>query len=420
MKSTRSDPAVDSRFGQELRKLRRKRGLTLDELADLVHYSKGHLSKIENGLVSPIAPLTRVCDSVLSADGSLVALAATGPRPSPTPDVRGGEDWSLRLRSDGSGAFEIGDTPGPPVTTVPPMAGFSADLIPGLVAVFDHTRRLGRTTSPSIVLPLAVTQAHAATTAARQSSHQHRPQLLHHAARTAEFAGWMAQECGDDVGAAWWTEHAVGLATAAGDTSMTSYSLVRKAVLSLYRADSSSTVGLTEQVLDNSAINPRIRWLAALGAAQGYAIGSDQSNAMRALERAAELWEHAHRMGADDHLGPSALDGRSLLIEAWCHYDLGNLEAAARLFDDGMSNATGQSDRDRARFGTRQALVYAALGDPGRACELIEPLLGIIRAVDSVTIRSDLHDFARTVRRFRDHPVLDRVQPTLMDTLAKR
>ncbi|WP_169811501.1 helix-turn-helix domain-containing protein [Nocardia harenae] len=410
---------MDRTFGQELRRLRLRRSLSLGELAELVHYSKGHLSKIENGRVTPIAPLARACDSALSADGRLIALAATDTRPGPPPELPADTAWTQHLHPDGSGIIEISGSPGPPIVTYPAVAGFATDPIAGLAAVFDELRRLGRSTSPSMVLPMVAAQNHVATAAARRGSAGNRPLLLH-AARTAEFAGWMAQECGNDIGAAWWTERAVDQAASAGDTSMASYALVRRAVLSLYRADSSATTGLTEQVLGDSAIDPRIRWLAALGAAQGYAIGADAANTMRALERAGELWDHVHRAGTDDPLGPAALHGRSLLIEAWCHYDLGNLEAAARLFASGMSAASGQSDRDRARFGTRQALVHAAMGDVDRACELIEPLLDVVRAVDSVTVRLDLHDFARTVGRFPDHPVVHRISTPLRDALNRR
>ncbi|UGT60542.1 hypothetical protein [Nocardia asteroides] len=176
----------------------------------------------------------------------------------------------------------------------------------------------------------------------------------------------MAQEAGDNRGASWRTEYAVELTCAAGDSSMLSYSLVPKAVLSLYQADSSATIALTAQLVGNSAIQPRIRWLAALGAAQGHALGGDEGNAMRALE------------------------------------------------------AGGQSDRDRARFGTRQALAHAKLGNIARASALMAPLLDIIRAVDSMTIRADLQEFQRTVRRFRDDPALHRIQTALADTIGKR
>ncbi|MFC4126245.1 helix-turn-helix domain-containing protein [Nocardia rhizosphaerae] len=412
-------------FGGELRRRRIRQGLTLGQLATLVHYSRSHLSKIENGHKTPSVQLSRKCDAVLSAGGELHALVSvsSGADYDAGSGLVAGEDpfpnWNLRLRSDGSGAFEIGETGTPTVTELPQSAAPSADTLPGLAALFEETKRLGRTSSPSMVLPVAITQAHVAISAAGLSAGRDRRDMLRHAARTAEFAGWMAQEGGDDRGSLWWTDRAVKLASAAGDEEMASYTLVRRAVVSLYRGDSSATTGFTETVLTDDTIHPRIRWLAALGAAQGYAIGLDHAGAMRALDTAASLYEQARGLEGEAHLGPSALHGRPLLIEAWCQYDLGNLAAAAALFERAMSLPL-PSDRDRARFGTRRALVHAALGDPDRASELVGPLLDIVCSVDSATIRADLRDFARTITRFRGHRGAHEIQPALMAALTKR
>ncbi|APE38880.1 hypothetical protein BOX37_30665 [Nocardia mangyaensis] len=412
-------------FGGELRRRRLRQGLTLGQLAALVHYSRSHLSKIENGHKTPSVQLSRKCDAVLSAGGELHALAAEFSRPERDsgPGLLARENvylqWNLHLRSDGSGAFEVGEVGTPTVTELPRSAAPSADTLPGLAALFEETKRLGRTSSPSLVLPMAITQAHVAISAAGQSAGRDQRHLLRHAARTAEFAGWMAQEGGDDRGSLWWTDHAVALSSAAGDDDMTSYALVRRAVVSLYRGDSSATTGPTEKVLNDGTIHPRIRWLAALGAAQGYAIGLDHTGAMRALETAAGLYEQAYRLEGGAHLGPSALHGRPLLIEAWCQYDLGNLAAAAALFERAMSRPL-PSNRDHARFGTRRALVHAALGDPDRASELIGPLLDVVCSVDSATIRTDLRDFARTITRFRGHRGSHDIQSALMAALTKR
>ena len=72
-------------FGDELRRLRQQRGLSLKKFAQLVHYDAGYLSKIENGLKPPTVAVAGKCDAVLEADGILSALvpAPAMPRPSP-------------------------------------------------------------------------------------------------------------------------------------------------------------------------------------------------------------------------------------------------------------------------------------------------------------------------------------------------
>jgi transcriptional regulator with XRE-family HTH domain len=67
-------------FGDELRRLREERGLSLKKFAQLVHYDPGYLSKIENGLKPPTGTLAKACDEALNTGGilsTLVPAAAT-------------------------------------------------------------------------------------------------------------------------------------------------------------------------------------------------------------------------------------------------------------------------------------------------------------------------------------------------------
>ncbi|EWM14402.1 helix-turn-helix domain-containing protein [Kutzneria sp. 744] len=61
-------------FGQELRRLRQHRGLSLRGLSKVIGFTPGYLSKVENGR-PPSPELARACDDNLEAGGALVALA---------------------------------------------------------------------------------------------------------------------------------------------------------------------------------------------------------------------------------------------------------------------------------------------------------------------------------------------------------
>ncbi|MFD8979486.1 helix-turn-helix domain-containing protein [Streptomyces sp. NPDC059564] len=61
-------------FGNDLRARRLAEGLSLSELSKVVHYSKGHLSRIETGRKQASEDLARRCDDALRAQGRL-ALA---------------------------------------------------------------------------------------------------------------------------------------------------------------------------------------------------------------------------------------------------------------------------------------------------------------------------------------------------------
>ncbi|OEJ28335.1 DNA-binding protein [Streptomyces agglomeratus] len=66
-------------FGEELRRLRGERGISLTALARSIHYSKGYLSKIENGGKPPTPDVAERCDQALDAGGALVRLVADVP-----------------------------------------------------------------------------------------------------------------------------------------------------------------------------------------------------------------------------------------------------------------------------------------------------------------------------------------------------
>ncbi|MFJ4536690.1 helix-turn-helix domain-containing protein [Streptomyces tibetensis] len=71
-------------FGTELRRRRGLAGLSLTQLAALIHYSRGHISRVENGEKRPSEEFARLCDQALRAGGELLALAA-GPGPGECP-----------------------------------------------------------------------------------------------------------------------------------------------------------------------------------------------------------------------------------------------------------------------------------------------------------------------------------------------
>ncbi len=61
-------------FGEELRRRRISVGMSLTGLAAAVHFTKGYLSKVENGKARVNRELAKACDRALGADGELLAL----------------------------------------------------------------------------------------------------------------------------------------------------------------------------------------------------------------------------------------------------------------------------------------------------------------------------------------------------------
>ncbi|MFI7060326.1 helix-turn-helix domain-containing protein [Kribbella sp. NPDC050124] len=64
-------------FGDRVREYRDHRGWSLGDLARATHYSRGHLSNVENGRKAPTEELVRACDRALRAKGELIGAFET-------------------------------------------------------------------------------------------------------------------------------------------------------------------------------------------------------------------------------------------------------------------------------------------------------------------------------------------------------
>src|SRR5260370_9791711 len=59
-------------FGQKLRQMRTERDMSLTQLANIVHYNKGYMSRIETGQKQPTEDVARACDIALDSRGELI------------------------------------------------------------------------------------------------------------------------------------------------------------------------------------------------------------------------------------------------------------------------------------------------------------------------------------------------------------
>jgi transcriptional regulator with XRE-family HTH domain len=423
----------DVPFGDELRSRRQAAGMSLPTLARLVHYSTGYLSKIENGHKRPTVELARLCDAVLDAGGSLAAMIRPRPRCSDTAEEPTDPDdqvWMLRLAADGSGEFIPVDRRHLPEDGETGLAGLcflargaataaqSDHVLSYFRSQFDEIRRLGHTTSPFVVLPILVVKTRILRAIARGASIELRRSLLCLAARYAEFAGWMAQECGDDRAASWWTATAVRLATAGGDPHLAHYALVRKADLALYRHDATDTIRLTRKAQSDDSAPARVRGIAAQREAQGHALAGDYDSCVRALDRAGALLNAAAR---EKHQGPvlgsTSMPDPVAIATGWCLQEIGRSADAAEILDEQVATMPRTARRARALWGARRTLAHASAGEVDHACALATGVLDDAEVVDSATVRSELRALARTLARRRTHPPVQKLMPRLTRAL---
>ncbi|MEV4937977.1 helix-turn-helix transcriptional regulator [Streptomyces zaomyceticus] len=407
------------RFGPELRRLRVEAGLTLTEFSVALNYDKGHLSKVERGERSASPELARRCDAFLGADGELQRLVA---RPEADSDSgtaetpAGPSRWLVGRRavlSAGTGVLiDLGLKLGS-------QALSSADdpLLGSYRTQFDQLRKLGQSTAPKILLPLLETQTRMIAGFASDARSASRASALLLASRFAEFTGWMAQEAGDSDAALVWTDEAVELARAGGDPHLGSYALVRRALVTMYGGDAAGTVALARRA-QSSELPSRIRGLAAQREAQGHALVGNEVDCLRSLDRARELLADDALNGAEPVIGTSHVSDPAAMSTGWCLYDLGRPKVAAEVLDRECRRLPPHALRTRARYGFRRSLAHAASGEVEHACAIAGELLGVMPAVPSATVNSDVRRLARELSRFRNSRAVRDLQPALARVLA--
>ncbi|MER6758970.1 MULTISPECIES: helix-turn-helix transcriptional regulator [Amycolatopsis] len=430
-RAVRQVSSVPETFGSRVRAMRVAEGLSLSEFARRLYYSKGHVSRVETGAQAPSPEFVRKCDALLGAAGELIELAGEAERAS-RPIAAGAteeEVWVMTMMPDGGGAFN-------PVARRDVLLGGMAVIAglkvsgTGVVAVdaeaqliqhrrlFDAARDLGQASSPDVVLPMVVGQAQALRTLAAQVGGRALAKVASLAARTAEYAGWMAQESGDDEAAAWWTARAVRVSGVAGDDFLSSYALVRQALIAMYQGDGAETVALARQAQERKTVPARVLGLAAQREAQGHALAGDPDGCMRALDRARAWLQDPAGMPAGPVIGTSQVADPVGVATGWCLYDLGRPAEAASVLDREIARIPHGAVRARTRFGLRLCLAYAASGELEQACRLAQPLLAQIVQLGSATIRTDLRKLAVVLRRWHAHPAVRVVSPELTAVLS--
>jgi helix-turn-helix protein len=415
-------------FGDELRRQRMAAGLSLRDLAALVHYSRGYLSKVETRQASASIQLARLCDAALQAGGALMRLADPGPQEPmavsdspgvvlPTTAAKEADDCvgSGRSRADCvASATEFMQLPVP----CQPNQSHMESIVGSFRDWFVQVRALGQQASPGVVLPTLVGQTHTLRDLARLSASQDSAAIYRLASMYAEYIGWMMQEAGEDDAALRWTAQAARLAAAGGDPAMGAYGLVRRALICLHRGDHQQTIHLSQLAMAEASASARVRGLAALREAQGHALAGTRERCYRALDRARSLLSLAKPEDGAHVLGVYTVPDPTAMITGWCLHDLGEPEEATVILDREIAGIPRDAYRSRCRYAARRALACATAGDVGRACQLTRELLPDAHDLASATIRVDLQRLARVLGRWPSNPAVRDIHAELTSVIA--
>lgn len=395
----------------------------------MVHYDKSYLSKIENGLKAASIDVARRCDAVLGADGALAALvphtAAAGS--SMIDGSTWGDDvWVLSLAQNGRNQFTPTSGQLAPATGIGfdipyrDVSGTDAETLAVFESLFHECVRLSERVGANAAIPTVIAQVHVLRNLAGAARSATERTLLVLAGRYAEYAGWMAQEAGDDRAALWWTNLSADIAGQAASIDLAAFACARKAEIALYCEDTVQSVALARQAQQNLGVLPRIRGFAALREAQAHALTGDYDECRRSLDRAAALLdtERAATLGGlpVPPLGyrvPGSVTG-------WCLHDLGRTQEATTILDAEITFIPQSYRHAAGRYRVRRTLAYAASGEIDHACALAHDILDGPEPVRSAVIRRDVRDLARTLARWHTHRPVRELYPRLTAAMHGR
>ncbi|MEV5413928.1 helix-turn-helix transcriptional regulator [Thermopolyspora sp. NPDC052614] len=356
-------------FALRVRTLMREREISLRRLAKTINYDSGYLSRVLNGHRPPSPAMAKLIDTVLDADGTIVALANREiGRRRPLPSGR-----SRRVD--------------------PELIGyFSAQLAGHYVA----DRQLG---APSLT-PIVADQYRLVCDIASEAEEPSHRQMWSLAAAYAAFLGWLYQDSGDLRKSAHWHDVMLERAHRSCDEQLVAFALHNKAMLYVDMCDGASAVDLTEAALVNApALCAKVRVLALQQAAHGRSLlGGDG-----ALEECNRLLDQADRLidRIDDPYpwGSACLTPHYLAVQrATCYVRLGADREALSLWDSILPTMPPGARRDEGVFRARQARSLAATGEPEQAMEVAREVALLVEETGSARMRRELQALKATLR----------------------
>ncbi|HTJ66721.1 MAG TPA: helix-turn-helix domain-containing protein [Actinospica sp.] len=392
--------------GRTLRALREASGVSLGQIVRLTDYSKGHLSKVENGLRPASTRLMRVYESLCERPGPVVAPRPTRHTPEAECPVAAGYGGEIRRARNAVGLSqrdlakaaglshvyvsklenghslgtkyvagrldkELGQSgalvrlfaaesgrPTDPVT-VPSVSllsriGCSRPPMPVNVVVVEAAAELERLRTqrhlvgPAAVVNDVVAQLVALHSAARTASAGRALAYRRVEARYAEYLSWLAEELGDAQAMHEWLALAVCLGSDSGDTAIAAYAAIRQSATALRADDPRSALHHVQFALSDPALPTRLRRIALQRESRARARSGDREGFRRAMDAFYDVSDDVSSPSAEDWEWGPAWDpelSSSRLTEASGLLELEEFRRAADMFATTMPS-TFPNDRE--------------------------------------------------------------------------
>lgn len=260
-------------FGQGLRRLREKAGLSQPALARRIPISQSSLSRYESDRQAVDPDTAARLDDLLHAGGTLTAL-----RPPLAAELVLTNDDEARIARHIAYPSRVDQA-----------------TVTALADVLAAQRRLDDTLGPALLIPTALAQMTTVTGMVPHARGPHRDELVTVAAEYVQFAGWLHAEARHDVDAVRLLTEAEDLADEAGSGELAAQAANFKGYLARQRGNARGVVRwfMAAHLTPGAHLAQRVG--DAAQAAQGYAEIGEHDEALRLLDVAGHLIDEAAR-----------------------------------------------------------------------------------------------------------------------------
>jgi transcriptional regulator with XRE-family HTH domain len=400
--------------GQVVRGLRRRLGLSQDDLAGLLGCSRRWIIDLEQGLIVDLrlsdcqglaaalqVDKDRIVNSALATASAM--LEARGQSGQKRP-YAGRIAPTMSMQS----AVLLNEAPsvGPVAVSNLSPRHVDPETPAQLEALLNEYVRIDNRLGPAHLVSLMDVHLHHISELVSVASDSIRPDLLTVRARYAEFAGWLQQDAGNLVAAKYWTTRALDWARAANNPVVTSYILMRLSNQGSESGDTRSALGLANASLRyREQLSGPTRALAHRQQARAYALAQDEVACARALESTIE----AVTSPGDNYDEQRTLSGyctvryvRSDAADCWTL--LGKPRRAVPILEEILAQWPLEHQRECGLATVRLAIAHAANDEPEQACLAAQLAVAILQTSRSARAIAQLRRLPALLAEWQDMP----------------
>ncbi len=391
-------------LGDRIARLRRKRGMTQEELAEQAGISVDVVRKLEQHRKDSVRleTLRKLADGLHTDSASLLgetaaALTARRSRPEIVPiDASLGEIDRRTL---------IGTVAGAAVAVrIPDAKHVDPALIPYFEQQLAGHYRADMLLGPRALIATVTAQCDLIGQLVDSADRPTRQRMAKIAASFAAFAAWLHLDAGDAVMALRWHDVAQEFAHRSHDREAVACALVDRAMAYTDRGTGSAVVDLCEAALTaDRHLSPELRVFALQQQAHGASLLGDRQQVDTLLDKAGRLLDRV-----DTEVWGTACQRTPHYVEvqrATCYGRLGLARDADRVWQQIIPAAPATARRDIGVWTARQAVASLALREPERAVELARQATTVALETGSARARRELAAVARSMTSWETEPV---------------